>query len=77
MVSKIGERNREMAAKATHSTSENGVSSNFAAWGTVPGPLRPNAQGRDLGLEFVPKKGFIACEVQDQRGIDPNQAQRS
>jgi hypothetical protein len=24
------------------------------------------ALGRDLGLEFVPKKGFIACEVPDQ-----------
>jgi hypothetical protein len=24
------------------------------------------AVGRDLGLEFVPKKGFIACEVPDQ-----------
>jgi len=25
-----------------------------------------------LGLEFVPKKGFIACEVPDQPDIDPN-----
>jgi len=30
-----------------------------------------------LGLEFVPEKGFIACEVSDQLGIDPNQALRS
>src|SRR5207248_5949589 len=24
------------------------------------------ARGRHLGLEFVAKKGFVACEVQDQ-----------
>ncbi len=30
-----------------------------------------------MGLEFVPEKGFIACEVSDQLGIDPNQALRS
>ena len=33
------------------------------------------ALGRDLGLEFVPKKGFIACEVPDQpTGRDAMQA---
>jgi hypothetical protein len=24
------------------------------------------ALGRDLGLEFMPKKGFVSCEMPDQ-----------
>ena len=32
-------------------------------------PCDLTAQGARLGLEFVPKKGFIACEVPDQFGV--------
>ena len=68
MVSQIAERKREMAAKATHSTSDR---RGFIQLRPVPTPCELTPRERDLGLEFVPKRASSFARHQISQAIDP------